>query len=39
MLIQRLLKYGDYCEILYPVSMRKKMQSIIQETLNNYNLA
>ena len=35
-LMQRLLKYGDLCEILYPKYIREKMIKTIKSTLNNY---
>jgi hypothetical protein len=35
-LLKRLLKYGDYCEILYPQSLREKAVSTINNALRNY---
>lgn len=37
-LVQRLLKYGDLCEILYPKSVRDKIMKSIKNTLNNYKI-
>lgn len=36
MLIQRLLKYGDYCEIIYPKPVREKIITMVQDALKNY---
>lgn len=35
-LMQRLLKYGDYCEVLYPKSVRENIISILEEVVKNY---
>lgn len=35
-LIKRLLKYGENCEILYPKPTKAKMIQIINKTLSNY---
>ncbi len=35
-LLNRLLKYGDSCEVLYPKNTRDSMVKIIGKTLNNY---
>ncbi|MFH0702555.1 MAG: WYL domain-containing protein [bacterium] len=39
MLLHRLLKYGNYCEIIYPKYVRDKAIKIIQDTLKNYENA
>lgn len=36
MLIKRLLKYGENCEIIYPKHTQKDMSKIINQTLKNY---
>jgi len=36
MLIKRLLKYGENCEVIYPKHVREEIRRIINETLNNY---
>lgn len=36
MLLKRLLKYGDYCEVLYPKSLRENVIALIGNALNNY---
>ncbi len=38
LLLKRLLKYGDYCEILYPQSLREKAVSTINNALANYSI-
>lgn len=38
MLKQRLLKYGDLCEVIYPKSYREEIMSDLRKTLNNYNV-
>ncbi|HBH17528.1 MAG TPA: hypothetical protein DDX14_01025 [Cyanobacteria bacterium UBA9579] len=38
MLLQRLLKYGDFCEVLYPNIFREKMISLIEDALKNYGI-
>lgn len=35
-LIQRLMKYGDYCEVIYPKYVRDRIKEIIKDTLKNY---
>ncbi|OGI18096.1 MAG: hypothetical protein A2287_08440 [Candidatus Melainabacteria bacterium RIFOXYA12_FULL_32_12] len=37
MLLQRLLKYGDYCEVIYPKAAREKTISLVQDALKNYD--
>lgn len=37
MLLKRLLKYGENCEILYPKYFQNQIISTIEETLKNYN--
>lgn len=36
LLIKRLLRYGEYCEVLSPKNIREEMNEIIKATLNNY---
>ncbi|MDD3014023.1 MAG: hypothetical protein PHC34_10005 [Candidatus Gastranaerophilales bacterium] len=36
MLMQRLLKYGDLCEVLYPKAFREKIANEIYKTIKNY---
>jgi len=36
LLIQRLLKYGDLCELIYPKDLRDKMIEILDDALQNY---
>ena len=36
-LIQRLLKYGCNCEVIFPKETRELMKQIIIDTLNNYD--
>jgi predicted DNA-binding transcriptional regulator YafY len=36
MVLNRLLKYGDQCEILYPKSLRNRVVKTIQDALKNY---
>jgi predicted DNA-binding transcriptional regulator YafY len=38
LLLQRLLKYGDFCEVIYPKSVRESMISIINNALKNYDI-
>ena len=38
LLLKRLLKYGDYCEILYPKSLREKAAATINNALSNYSI-
>lgn len=35
-LLQRLLKYGENCEVLYPRQIRNKMINLIKTSLDNY---
>ena len=35
-LLTRLLRYGDQCEIRFPVSYRKELLNIVNNTLKNY---
>ncbi len=35
-LLKRLLRYGDDCEILYPIEIRETIKETISKTLNNY---
>ncbi len=37
-LLQRLLKYGENCELIYPKPIRNKMIKLIDSTLENYGL-
>ena len=37
MLLQRLLKYGEHCEVLYQKAVREKMVSILNESIENYS--
>lgn len=37
LLIKRLLRYGEYCEVLSPKDTREEMHKTIKEILNNYN--
>ncbi len=37
-LLQRLLKYGENCELLYPRQFRNKMMNLIKNTLENYQV-
>lgn len=36
LLLSRLLRYGDNCEIIYPKSYREEMKQILDDALNNY---
>jgi len=36
LLFRRLLRYGDYCEIIYPAYVRNDIVKIIHNTLKNY---
>jgi predicted DNA-binding transcriptional regulator YafY len=38
MLLQRLLKYGDLCEVIYPKSCRDEIITTLEKTLKNYNI-
>lgn len=35
-LLKRLMRYGENCELISPKSVREEMKNIIQSTLNNY---
>ena len=37
-LLQRLLKYGKNCEVLYPKLVRNKMANLIKNMLDNYKI-
>lgn len=37
-LLNRLLKYGDLCEIVSPKTYRKEMKLLVDKTLENYSL-
>ncbi|MCK7489143.1 MAG: hypothetical protein MZU79_02030 [Anaerotruncus sp.] len=36
LLIKRLLKYGEYCEIIYPKYAKEKLVNAVNEALKNY---
>lgn len=36
LLLSRLLRYGDNCEIIYPKSYREEMKQILDDALSNY---
>lgn len=36
LLLKRLMKYGENCEILSPKNLREEMKELIKSTLNNY---
>lgn len=36
MLLQRLLKYGDFCEVLYPKFLRDQIVKMVKNALKNY---
>lgn len=36
LLLKRLMKYGENCELISPKSLRKEMLQLIKETLSNY---
>jgi|GEM_PF-1413670 len=38
MLMQRLLKYGDLCEVLYPKAYREKIANELYKMLSNYEI-
>jgi len=37
LLLSRLMRYGENCEVLSPKSFREEMRQLIQATLSNYN--
>ncbi|MEI7473540.1 MAG: hypothetical protein WCK67_02070 [bacterium] len=37
LLLKRLLKYGDACEIIYPAYIREEVKNILLKSLANYN--
>lgn len=37
LLLKRLMRYGDNCEVISPKSLREEMKCLIRATLNNYN--
>lgn len=38
MLMQRLLKYGELCEVIYPKAFREKMANELNNALKNYEI-
>lgn len=36
LLLKRLMRYGEYCEVISPKSLREQIKQIIKTTLNNY---
>lgn len=36
LLLKRLLRYGEYCEIISPKTLREEMKQMIKATLSNY---
>lgn len=36
LLLKRLMKYGDLCEVISPKTLREEMKKLIKETLKNY---
>jgi len=38
MLVKRLLKYGENCEVIYPKHVREEICQIINDAINNYQL-
>lgn len=36
LLLKRLMRYGEYCEVISPKNLREQMKQIIKATLNNY---
>lgn len=39
LLLKRLMRYGENCEVISPKSLREEMRQLIKETLKNYSMS